>query len=105
MNENEHAVVIGGSSGMGLALAETLLAQGVVTTIVGRSAERLDAARGHLSRGGSGLPADPSRLLHTHVADVSDEGDVSKLFATTGPIDHAIVTAADPTGAYQPIKE
>ncbi|WP_228001612.1 SDR family NAD(P)-dependent oxidoreductase [Nocardia australiensis] len=37
----ERVVIIGGSSGMGLALAATLVAMGARVTIAGRSAQRL----------------------------------------------------------------
>ncbi|NUP50640.1 MAG: SDR family oxidoreductase [Catenulispora sp.] len=98
MNEIEHAVVIGGSSGMGLALAERLISQGTETTIVGRSVERLAAARKHLEETATGP-------LHTHAADIADEDAVRALFEATGPIDHVVLTAADATGAYQPIRD
>ena len=40
----ERIVIIGGGSGMGLALAESLLADSADVTIVGRSPDRLAAA-------------------------------------------------------------
>jgi NAD(P)-dependent dehydrogenase (short-subunit alcohol dehydrogenase family) len=40
----ERVLIIGGSSGIGLALAELLLADGAQVTIAGRSADRLAAA-------------------------------------------------------------
>jgi NAD(P)-dependent dehydrogenase (short-subunit alcohol dehydrogenase family) len=94
----EHVVIIGGSSGMGLALAETMLAGGAHVTIVGRDPGRLDAAAGRLT---AERPAD-GRLAAV-AADVSDEDDVRALFEKTGRIDHVVTTAADATGAYQPI--
>src|SRR5580658_1564017 len=39
---SQHAVIIGGSSGIGLATARQLLASGLKVTITGRSAERLN---------------------------------------------------------------
>jgi len=39
---SQHAVIIGGSSGIGLATARQLLASGLKATITGRSAERLN---------------------------------------------------------------
>lgn len=98
MNEIEHAVVIGGSSGMGLALAERLVSEGTETTIVGRNADRLAAAQKQLEQTATGL-------LHTHAADIADEDAVRALFEATGPIDHVVLTAADATGAYQPIRD
>jgi len=42
---NQHAVIVGGSSGIGLAAAQQLLAAGFKVTIAGRSQARLTAAR------------------------------------------------------------
>lgn len=46
------ALIIGGSSGMGLATAAQLSASGVDVIIVGRSSEKLSAARNQLSQTG-----------------------------------------------------
>lgn len=75
---------------MGLALAGRLRAEGARVTIVGRSAERLASARHELAGVG------------TAVADIAQEEEVRHLFATVGPVDHVVTTAADLTGAYQP---
>jgi FlaA1/EpsC-like NDP-sugar epimerase len=79
-------LVVGGSSGMGLALAEHCLADGAAVTIVGRSEARLSAARQRLPH--------PERL-QTVVADVTRETDVARLFETVGTLDHIACTAAD----------
>ncbi|TDU90525.1 NAD(P)-dependent dehydrogenase (short-subunit alcohol dehydrogenase family) [Kribbella voronezhensis] len=86
----ERVVIVGGSSGMGLALATELVAQGTEVTIAGRSADRLEAVD---------LP------VRKVVTDVGDEQDVERLFKTTGPVDHIVTTAADISGSYQPIRE
>lgn len=89
--KGRHVVVVGGSSGMGLALAETLLAQGSRVTIVGRSRAKLEAAREQLS------PCGTPRLQQ---ADVTSEDEVRHLFAEIGHLDHLVCTAADLGGAY-----
>ncbi|MBX3618855.1 MAG: SDR family oxidoreductase [Rhizobacter sp.] len=89
--EGQHVVVVGGSSGMGLALAQTLLTRGARVALVGRSRDKLDAARAHLAACGS------PRLLQ---ADVTDEEAVRELFDDIGPLDHLVCTAADLGGAY-----
>ncbi|MGX1546120.1 SDR family oxidoreductase [Streptomyces adustus] len=88
-----NAIIIGGGSGMGLALARTLLAEGMDVTIVGRSADRLTTARAQLERSGHGK-------IGTVVADMGREEDVAALFAQVERVDHVVVTAADATGVY-----
>ncbi|MER5599241.1 SDR family oxidoreductase [Streptomyces sp. NPDC002265] len=87
------AIIIGGGSGMGLALARTLLAEGMDVTIVGRTADRLTTARTQLERSGPGK-------ISTAVADMAREEDVAALFARVERVDHVVVTAADATGVY-----
>jgi len=89
--KDSHVVVVGGNSGMGLALAQELLARGASVTIVGRSLAKLEAAREQLQA--SGTP----RLEQV---DVSSDQEVRGLFERIGPLDHLVCTAADISGAY-----
>jgi NAD(P)-dependent dehydrogenase (short-subunit alcohol dehydrogenase family) len=66
------ALVTGGGSGIGLATAKRLAADGAVVTICGRSKERLDAAVEELSGVGD---------VTAVVADVTVEDDVVKAVA------------------------
>ena len=91
---HEHVLVVGGSSGMGLALAARLLGEGAEVTVVGRSPERLSQARQHLG---------DSPRLHAIAADITDETAVEQLFARTGPLSHIVSTAADVGGVYVPL--
>ncbi|MDA2813706.1 SDR family oxidoreductase [Nocardiopsis sp. RSe5-2] len=86
-------MIIGGGSGMGLALARTVLAEGMDVTIAGRSEDRLAAAQAELSAYGR-VAAVP--------ADIGREEDVAGLFERAGRVDHVVVTAADVTGVYGP---
>ena len=88
----ERVLIVGGSSGMGLSLADRLLAEGAEVTIVGRTLARLDEARRRLP--------DTGRLTAI-AADVTREDEVVRLFATCGPLDHIVTTAADIAGAYE----
>jgi NAD(P)-dependent dehydrogenase (short-subunit alcohol dehydrogenase family) len=90
--EPEKVLIVGGGSGMGLALAEALLQDGAEVTIVGRSAIRLADARKTLA---------PTDRVRTMVADISQEDQVARLFEECGPLDHIVTTAADIQGAYQ----
>lgn len=85
-------LIVGGSSGMGLALARRCLAEGSGVIIAGRNAARLNAARDELDR-----PA----ALATAVADISREAEVAALFARIGRLEHIVSTAADIEGAYR----
>ncbi|WP_433593651.1 SDR family oxidoreductase [Nocardia sp. CA-145437] len=87
------AVVVGGGSGMGFAIADSLLSEGYEVVIVGRSEERLADAVRELGDG----------KVSAVAADVSDERQVSRVFETVGTVDHVISTAADVAGTYGPI--
>lgn len=90
-----NAIIIGGGSGMGFALAQTLLAEGMEVTIVGRSADRLAAARKRLEPSAGGR-------ITAATADIGREEEVAELFAAVERVDHVAVTAADATGVYGP---
>ena len=88
----ERVLIVGGSSGMGFALARTLLDEGMEVTIAGRSEERLAKARQALPDGAH---------LHAAVVDITQESQVARLFAGGAQFDHIVTTAADIRGAYQ----
>lgn len=104
---NQHVLVIGGSSGMGLALAAQLLHAGHRVTIAGRSATRLATAVTHLTAPGHPAAERDGGLadrLRTVRADVADETQVEAL-AAGDAYDHVVVTAADAIGAYAPLPD
>jgi NAD(P)-dependent dehydrogenase (short-subunit alcohol dehydrogenase family) len=70
-----HAVVTGGGSGIGAAVARRLLAEGARVTLMGRSLERLQAQQAVL--GGVAVQA----------CDVGDEASVAAAFAAVGSVD------------------
>lgn len=87
--QGSRVVVVGGSSGIGLGVAEAALAAGAAEVIVaGRSAERLAAARSALGAHGAGL-------VRTEPLDVTDEARIRTFFEALGPFDHLAVTAAE----------
>ena len=83
---SDAVVVIGGSSGIGLAVARRCLADGHRVVIAGRSADRLAAAQAELGR--------PERLAAIP-ADIVSRADLEALFGTARPVGHVVVTAAD----------
>lgn len=91
---NRKVIVVGGSSGMGLAVAQVAVARGGEAVIVGRSPQRLTQAAAGL---------EGPYQAQTIAADVTKEEDVSRLFEQVGHFDHLVVTSADL--AYQPIGE
>ncbi|QBD79131.1 SDR family oxidoreductase [Ktedonosporobacter rubrisoli] len=92
---NHKVVVVGGSSGMGLAVVRAALEKGAQVVAVARSAEKLARAVDELGFGGK---------VSSLAADVTREDDVRRLFETIGHFDHLVVTAAGDL-AYQPIRE
>jgi NAD(P)-dependent dehydrogenase (short-subunit alcohol dehydrogenase family) len=64
--KHKQALIIGGSSGIGRAVAECLLAQGAIVTIVGRNLEKLQATAADLERHGN---------IHIWQTDISDRQD------------------------------
>jgi NAD(P)-dependent dehydrogenase (short-subunit alcohol dehydrogenase family) len=81
MLTDQKVVVVGGSSGIGLATAELAKREGAEVIIASRNADRLNAAAQKL--GVKGI-----------VADVTSDDSVAGLFRACGPVDHVVVTAA-----------
>ena len=79
-------VVIGASTGIGLATARAARDAGARVTIVGRSAERLEAARPTVGE---------ARAV---VADVADPSAVDALFEAIGTVDHVALLAGGRAG-------
>ncbi len=85
----KHAVITGGSSGIGLAIATQLGQRGMTVSLIARDAERLSAAADSLRA--------KEIKVHTASVDVSDQDAVTKALASlteaAGPCD-ILVTAA-----------
>jgi NAD(P)-dependent dehydrogenase (short-subunit alcohol dehydrogenase family) len=78
-------LVIGGSSGMGLAIAGQASRSGAQVFIAGRTKDHLDRAVELL--GGSRVEA--------FVTDIGDLRQVRQLLSAIGSLDHMVITAAD----------
>ena len=81
---NKRVVILGGSSGIGLAVAEQAASQGAKLVIASSNAERVQKAIESL--GGN---------VQGHTLDLSDEQAVETLFAKLGAFDHLVFTAGD----------
>lgn len=86
MNTADTVVIIGGSSGIGLAVAHRCLADGAEVIIAGRSPARLEAASAEL-----GCP----EWVTAVAADIGDRAQVESLFDQVRAVSHLVVTAAD----------
>lgn len=91
--EGKHVLILGGSSGIGLAVAGAALAAGAQIGVVSSRQSRIDHALAKLGQRGVG-----------YAADLSDEGAIQDLFSRTGPLDHLVFTAGD-TVRQHPIGE
>lgn len=80
-------VVLGGSSGIGLAVARGARRAGARVVVAGRDPERLAAAA-------AAVPG-----LETAVVDITDEASIAACFAALGAFDHLVVTAGATLGA------
>jgi NAD(P)-dependent dehydrogenase (short-subunit alcohol dehydrogenase family) len=80
-------MIIGGSSGIGLATAGQLLTKGFQVSIAGRDGKRLDSARTTL--GGD---------VRTITMDAANSGRVVEVFAELGPLDHLILALGSTKG-------
>ncbi|MDX8438666.1 SDR family oxidoreductase [Mesorhizobium australafricanum] len=88
MSENiEHCVIIGGSSGIGLATAKRLVGPGMKVTITGRNEEKLKGA--WKSLGGT---------VGKAVFDATKPDEVRNFFDELGPFDHLVLAASGGKG-------
>ncbi len=85
--KTQHTVIIGGSSGIGLATARKLLGPGMKVTITGRNEEKLKGA--WKSLGGAAEKA---------AFDASKPEEVSRFFGDLGPFDHLVLAASGGKG-------
>jgi NAD(P)-dependent dehydrogenase (short-subunit alcohol dehydrogenase family) len=97
-------VVTGGGSGIGLAVARRLLEEGAAVTIVGRSAQRLEAAQQALVEAG----ADRARI-RAYAADLSDEDRCQQAIEAVselrGGLHAAVACAGEPRGQMAPVTQ
>ena len=89
----QRIVIIGGSSGMGLAAARAAAAAGAAVTIASSNQGRLKAALAELPDTCEGV-----------AVNTRDEADIAALFDRVGELDHVVYTAGD-TVRPQPLAD
>jgi NAD(P)-dependent dehydrogenase (short-subunit alcohol dehydrogenase family) len=82
--KDKRVLVIGGTSGIGRAVAEGALAEGANVIVASSSADKVEAAVKGLGERASGA-----------TLDVSAEKNIEKFFAENGKFDHIAFTAGD----------
>ena len=81
-------VVVGGGSGIGLAVAKLAQAEGAVVVILGRSATKLETAKSSIGEN-----------VKAVVTDVMDEAAIAQAFTKIGRFDHLFLSAQDASTA------
>jgi NAD(P)-dependent dehydrogenase (short-subunit alcohol dehydrogenase family) len=85
--KDKHIVIIGGSSGIGLATAKQAIEQGAHVIIAGRSEEKLKFAREVIT----------NNHLQTYVLDNQDKNQLQDFFKKVGNFDHLFTPGASYT--------
>lgn len=101
--EGRHVLVLGASSGVGLATAEQLLRAGAVVTIAARTPEKLSAAARHLLQ----ISGAPAQRLRSIAADANDAAQVQAVVSAAsdgdGRLDGAIIVPGG--GQFRPVTQ
>ena len=82
--QRKKVVILGGTSGFGLATAKAAADEGAEVIVVSRSQTNVDKALAELQKGTGGA-----------TLDVTDETAVKKFFDATGGLDHLVYCAGD----------
>ena len=82
--KGKKVVILGGSSGIGLATAKAAANAGCEVIIVSGNQQRIEKALAELPAGSKGV-----------AVDLTVEEKISELFATVGQFDHLVFTAGE----------
>ncbi len=82
-------LILGGSSGIGLATAKAAAAEGATVFIVSGNPQRLKEALGQLPSSAKG-----------HVVDLRKEANIQQFFAAAGQFDHLVYSAGENIQLY-----
>ncbi|MNG66956.1 3-oxoacyl-[acyl-carrier-protein] reductase FabG [compost metagenome] len=92
-NRKQRVLIVGGTSGIGLACAQVFAKAGAHVTVMSRSSASIDHALSIIGTNASGV-----------VLDVCDDERVTSTFALLDPFDHVVITTAAtplPTGSSE----
>jgi NAD(P)-dependent dehydrogenase (short-subunit alcohol dehydrogenase family) len=89
--KGQKVVILGGTSGFGLATARAAAQAGALVTIASRSQANVDKALAELPTGVAGA-----------TVDVTDEAALSRFFAGLNGLDHLVVSAGDTIPTFAP---
>lgn len=97
--DGQKVIVIGGSAGMGLAIAEAAVDEGAAVAIAARGVARLEQAAEDLERRGG-------REIVRHALEVEDREAVGALFEDFAPFDHLVLPGSTvPPVGYRDLTE
>jgi NAD(P)-dependent dehydrogenase (short-subunit alcohol dehydrogenase family) len=85
---NKIVAVVGGGSGIGLAVAKQAYLEGASVIILGRSSAKLEQAKGLIGE-----------TVKAVATDVMDEAAISQAFVEIGAFDHLFISAQDASTA------
>jgi NAD(P)-dependent dehydrogenase (short-subunit alcohol dehydrogenase family) len=88
---SQRVVVLGGTSGIGLATAQAAARGGAEVTVISRQPASVDRALAELPPGVRG-----------RTAELTDPAAVRSLFGDLGDIDHVVFTAGEPRHRVDP---
>lgn len=91
--DSKKALILGGSTGIGLDTAARLVGRGIEVHLVGRDQQRLDAAQAKL---------DSPELVKTYVADLKQTDDVEKLIGHIKAVDGGFDYLVNSAGSFFP---
>ena len=82
---SKRIVIIGGSSGIGLATAKLAATEGAKVIIAGRTESKLKAAQ-----------AEINYEVDAYIVDLTEEASIKELFERVGAFDHLVITGPAP---------
>ncbi len=84
MAARKTALVVGGSQGIGLAVAQALAARGQSVVVTSRDRQKAESAARSVSHGATAV-----------VVDLARPHEIAERFAGIGPVDHLVITAIE----------